>query len=265
MHPFVAATTTNADGVAVFDMAWAQGRGVYGGLPAGLMVRAMEALVDDPKATPLRSFTVHFCLPATPGEVTVHARVMRAGRRVTHAQAEVVRGEAVIAFASGSLAAGRPADLAWDRVPMPDALPVENVPSINIAAMGGPRFTRFFEYRFAGGPMLWSGAEEPLVRMWVRPGQTATVVDAALVVGMLDAGPPAALTRTLGPRVVASVDFRVQLFGAMPLDGVDPTGFWLMESRADTVGEGYMEELTHLWAPDGRHVGTCQQLVAILD
>lgn len=266
MSSFVDATTPDADGVLMLDAAWLQGRGVYGGIPAGAMVRAMQQAVGDP-ARPIRSFTVHFCEPARVGPARVRAELVRAGGRVSHARAEVTCDGVVVAFSSASFCAARPVALAWDEVAAPEATNPDEMPSMPVAERGGPRFTRLFNYRSGGGDVVWSGATEARARTWIRPPQPA-VVDAALVVGLLDAGPPALAVRDTGPRPVASVDFRVQFLRAFPLDSVDAEAWgrrhWLSDARARTVAEGYAEELTHLFAPDGRAVATCQQLIALL-
>lgn len=264
MPSFLDATTPDADGVLMLDAAWLQGRGVYGGIPAGAMVRAMEQAVGDP-ARPIRSFTVHFCEPARVGPARVGVELVRAGGRVSHARAEVTCDGVVVAFSSASFCAARPVTMCWDEVVAPEATNPVDVPRTLVGALGGPRFTRLFDYRSGGGPSLWSSAREARVRTWVRPVQPA-VVDAALVVGLLDAGPPALGVRDAGPRPLASVDFRVQFLRAFPLEGCGAPDerHWLLDARARTVAEGYSEELTHLFSPAGQPVATCQQLIAIL-
>ena len=109
-----------------------------------------------------------------------------------------------------------------------------------------------------------SGASTARLQTWIRPKDCA-VMDALHVVGVLDAGAPAVLSRLTAPRAMASVDFRMQLFCLLPLEGVDPSMHWLLDAHARVVGDGYSEQITWLFAPDGRPVGTCQQLIAIFD
>ena len=90
-------------------------------------------------------------------------------------------------------------------------------------------------------------------------------MDTLHVVGILDAGAPAVLSRLTEARAMASVDFRMQLFGSVPLQGMDPEAHWFLDTHARVVSDGYSEQITWLFAPDGRPVGTCQQLIAIFD
>ncbi|MFL5345300.1 MAG: acyl-CoA thioesterase domain-containing protein [Hyalangium sp.] len=65
-----------------FEAPWYQGRGAFGGVVAGQLLRAMEHLVADP-GRPVRSLTVHFCAPAAQGEAEVRGRIERAGKLVS--------------------------------------------------------------------------------------------------------------------------------------------------------------------------------------
>ena len=57
---------------------WSQGRSIFGGLQAALVLRAMRALV--PGHLPLRVMQTTFVAPVLTGTVHVRARVLRAGK-----------------------------------------------------------------------------------------------------------------------------------------------------------------------------------------
>jgi hypothetical protein len=56
----------------------------------------------------------------------------------------------------------------------------------------------------------------------------------------------------------------MQLFSPLPFAGADPQEHWLLDAHARVVSEGYCEQITWLYTPEGRPVGNCQQLIAIL-
>ena len=78
---------------ALVPASWGQGRAVFGGVPAGVALGAMTALVDADR--PVRSLAVTFAGPVSPGAMWVEARVLRAGRAMTLAEAiQHLRAEA---------------------------------------------------------------------------------------------------------------------------------------------------------------------------
>ena len=74
---------------------WYQGRGVYGGIQLGLMLKAAEHFIDNKEIFP-RSLTCHYCEPATEGPVNVRVQMIRAGKTISHLQVFIERDEQVI-------------------------------------------------------------------------------------------------------------------------------------------------------------------------
>ena len=256
------ACTPASDGHITFDEEWMQGRGIYGGVPAAAMVHQMTRLLDR-DACVLRSLTVHFCSPLAPTPAVVTAEAVRVGKSVAHMRSEVKQEGKIVVYASASFAAARRVDLGWQERKMPELRPASSLPPISIPDVGGPRFARFFDYRFGGQRLPMQGSDSAKLRTWIRPIDRA-VVDTPLAVGMLDAMVPAILCRLTEPRVMASVDFRIQLFTPFPLADVNPEDHWLLDAHARVLADGYSEQLTWLYSPGGQLVGSCQQLIAIL-
>ena len=84
---------------------WLQGRATYGGLVAAVGNEAMRKFV--PRDRPLRSLQTTFVGPAGPGDWSLRARVLRAGKAVTLAQCEVIEGGQVVAVQTGVYGADR--------------------------------------------------------------------------------------------------------------------------------------------------------------
>ena len=83
---------------------WMQGRAGYGGLVGALALKAMRSHV--PPARKVRSLLISFVGPVGPQEFTIHARVLRSGKAVTHVEAKLVQQEAVRCVVLGDL--GKP-------------------------------------------------------------------------------------------------------------------------------------------------------------
>ncbi len=243
-----------------FDAPWYQGRGAYGGVVAGQLLRAMEHLVADP-GRPVRSFTVHFCAPATEGEAEVRGRIERAGKLITHATARVENAAGVVAVASATFGTARPGattyfDAKRPEVPPPDAVePVpEHVPM--------PTFCQFFEYRICVGSAPYSGGE-PRIGGWIRPRGELLPLDAALCVALLDAYPPSVLSTLEGIRPAASVDFTVHFFHALPRPGDRAGAHYLRTGSSRWASEGFSEDLQELWTEEGELLAQCRQCIAV--
>jgi len=178
-------------------------------------------------------------------------------------RSEIVQEGIVVVHATASFAAARTFEMAWNERPMPVVPGPEILPSIDVALANGPQFTQFFDYRFCPDHIPMSGGDSARVQIWIRH-KDGPVVDVPHAVGLLDAGPPGIITRLTEMRPMASVDFRMQLFMPLPLEGVDPNDHWLFDAHSRILGEGYAEQIMWLYAPDGRPVGTTQQLIAVL-
>ena len=101
-------TDTGLELSATWRPEWANSTGMtHGGILGSLLDLAADwALVatqSDP--APTIDFTVHYLRPAAPGDLTVRAQLVRAGRSLTVAEAEVVDGGGkVLAVGRGTYA-----------------------------------------------------------------------------------------------------------------------------------------------------------------
>lgn len=244
-----------------YEAAWYQGRGAYGGVVAGQVLRALEHHLNDARR-PVRSLTVHFCSPAVEGVADVHTRIERAGKLVTHATARVEGSGGVVAVATATFGAARGGAPGYQEFVMPEVPAPETLTPVSEDAPM-PDFCRFFEYHFCVGPAPYSGGDVAEVGGWLRP-RDPTVLDAPLCVGLMDAYPPSVLSRMDGFRAAASVDFSVQFFQTFPVAGLAPDARYLRTGRSRHASDGYTEESQLLWTQDGTLLAQCRQLVAVL-
>ena len=236
------------------DPSWMQGRGAFGGLLAGLMLRAMGRLSDRPP----RTLTVHFCGPAV-GTLALEARVESAGRSVTQLSARLTGPDGTVALGLATFATGRDspvvvdADPAPHLVPWPGGIPMPDAPFIPVFARN------HFDFRFALGERLFSGAPTAATGGWVRFRAPAPAEPAAYA-GLLDAWPPGIFPVLQGPVTASSVDLTYQFFGALPLEKVNDPHIFL--KTVHQAAEGYAEERATLWTAEGVPVARVRQLFA---
>jgi len=254
------------------DPSWHQGRGAFGGLAAALLLSAMEEEVADAERTP-RSLTISFCAPCV-GDFELRTELVRKGSRVAHANARIVSaaGE-VMTMATASFCRPRNDSTAYATAVMPRVGPADDHRDFPRGVPGIPRFFDQIDARFCGEqapraphPLPFSGAREARVAAWLRMRPDLLLdVDASIAAMLLDILPPAVAATFSSPRPLASVNFTVDFFAALPLrPSPSRDAFYLASITSRWAGEGYTEELRDLWTADGVLLAQCRQLIALL-
>jgi Thioesterase-like superfamily len=242
---------------------WRQGRGVFGGLVVGALVRAIEQHTADPDRK-VRSVTAELPGPVEHGTVDITVETLRQGKNVSTARAALsqhgeVRSHAV-AILSAARATARP--VAWNDLTRPELPPwIDVAPSkIGIDGGPGPEFAQHFEYRIVEGALM-SGSTAPL-RGWIRPRQPGALRDAAYVAAMIDAWWPVAFVRLGELRPMATIAFTLDIVAG--LEGLDPMAPLGYRAIAPVCADGYCLETRELWGEDGRLVAINQQTFAVI-
>ena len=245
--------------VGVVTEDWAQGRAVFGGVITGVGLRALDTLV--PAGRSLRSVLVDFVGPAGPGELRVEARVLRSGRSLTQGEARVFQGESVVAILLAAYGGPRRTGISW-AAPARGAVPsLEGLPGFPYLPGVTPAFTQHFDYRWATDRLPFTGADRPEIQGFVRAAPGGGRVDAAMLLGLVDAWPAPVLSMARGVVPASTVTWMVDVVG--PLDHApEDDRFWWFEGTATAAGDGYADVEGRIFDPDGRLIATSKQLVA---
>jgi hypothetical protein len=239
--------------------AWYQGRGAYGGLANVWLLDAMTTVVRAGR-TP-RTLHVHCAAPIEAGRVEVVAERMREGARVSHAAARVLRDGVVQAFGTATFAAAR----GGDDEPLPGPPPPEMDDRAPLAALpalpGLPAFSQFVRYAFGWGQLPYTGSSVREIGGRCRFVGGARP-DAGMLAALADVWPPAELAAMTSARAAATVDMTLRFAGRWPVYGEEAVYRYAV--RGGARGDGYAGEVGHLWGPDGQHLLTVEQLVAVL-
>lgn len=236
---------------------WQQGRGAFGGLITGALVRAARAV----SPAPLRAFEAALLGPALPGAAEITVSTLRQGSAVTGMSLCLSQEGGVVDQAIAVTGAARPNTPAWDEAgpaTLPDWRNIEPLPAEIPMA---PRFSRFFEYRLVGPPPYISG-EVAEASGWIRARQTPERLDDAWIAMLIDAWWTGALTRFDAPRPIATLTYTLHLL-ASP-DGLDPAAPLFLSVRAPFCSQGYMSEERRLFGEDGRLLAINHQVIAII-
>ena len=267
--PFREATRVRPVSEGVFEAevpdGWQQGKGAFGGLVFGLLIRAACATESDPVRV-VRSFVSDIAGPVLPGPARVRVRVLRRGRTQTNLHAELEQNGDVLALASLTMSGPRvveppPVPVL---VPPPEAtLDWREVAVIPVGPPYGPAFAPHYEFRNVG-PLPFSGGAQAMTSGFVREqpiaGVDAGLLDAPAITARLDSFWPALFTIAKRPMAMTTVSFAAQYLHVEGLRADEPLFF---RAHAHVQSQGYCVEFRELWARD-RLVGLNQQTFAVL-
>jgi hypothetical protein len=239
---------------------WQQGRGAFGGLVLGGLVRCVELSEEDPSRT-LRSLTAVIAAPVLIGTARVNVTHLRRGNAVSMIRASIAADGEILAELTGVLGRDRPATPEWQRVPrlaLPDWQDLEIAP---IAAPIAPVFTQHFEYRLVGD-LPFMGGGEPVSAGWIRPRDPGASRGAAYLTACMDAWWPSSAVTFDGPRPVATMNFMLDFVGTT--EGLPPDAPYAYVGATPVAVAGYTGETRELWGEDGRLLALNRQTIAII-
>lgn len=231
--------------------------GPNGGFLAAMLVKAMDATVDDQTRVP-RSLTVHYTRPPAEGPVRITTTIERAGRTLTTMTARMEQDGRLIALALAGYSTARVAAIEFSDVPAPAVPMPEELDRVE-ARRDLPPFTRQWDMRPAIGVPPFSAHEgSTLTGGWIKPLDEHPV-DAALVAQISDAWLPAVFLRLTGPDAVPTIDLTIHFRGELPL----PADYVLVTFETRLSGAGFVEEDGLIWSRDGRLIAHSRQLALL--
>jgi acyl-CoA thioesterase len=256
-----ALTLTGSEAVshAQIGNEWAQGRATFGGLVAGLMVRALERQLPAERA--LRSCLISFVGPTAPGEATVEAKLVRVGRALTHGEARLLQKGEPCAVMLAAYGERRQTSLTIAGPTAPDIGTAEASPRLPYVEGVMPRFTKQIEFRVAGGRIPFTGAERASLSGYMRYARGGPS-DAAGLLGLIDAWPPPVLAKLKKFAPASTVTWMVDVVGELPARGTQSDAFYRYEAECSAADGGYASCEARIWGPDERLVAISRQMVA---
>lgn len=247
---------------------WTQGRAIYGGLTGALMLGAIKGKLRElgggAEPHPLRSLTVSFIGPATPGAVEVSAEVLREGKNVTQCEATMHQDGELVAVALASFGKHRDSALSLaPSHPMPELPAPESVDAFPFMEEMTPEFYRFLELRQVSGGLPFSGAESGDLSGWTALREAPEQFREEHLVAIADAWPPAPLQMVSGFAPASSLTWTLELVSEIRSDTIAPEGRFAYEATTDAARDGYAHTHAMLWRPDGELVAISRQSITV--
>ncbi|MFT3777648.1 MAG: thioesterase family protein [Ottowia sp.] len=240
------------------DPSWWGFGGLHGGLALSLLTAAMRdrsqgRVLQQVSGRFRRALRAPFCLE-------VHEP--SAGKTVSWLDADAVEEGRVAISASAVFAVPGQEGAQAIAPPMPAAPPSLQCPIFTVPPEFVP-FARHTEIRPVGSARPFGGAAEPELIAWLRLVDDDLPPDEARLIVLMDALAPsyAAILRT--PVPIPTVTFTV----TPSSDLAQATSPWvLLRARTDTSRrDGWLLERLDAWTPDGAHIGSAEQLRAVMD
>lgn len=240
---------------------WQQGRGAWGGLVAGAVVRAVEECEPDPSRR-LRTVSLHLPGPLGVGAASVRVDPLRLGSAMSTWSVTVESAGALCAQAvvlTGTARVPEETTLGWGTAGAPSLPPWPDLPPLPSGLPGMPTFLQHVELRVVEGLPLVGG--QGRAAGYVRFVEQRSW-DAAQLLGIVDAWYPTALVALPAQRPMATVTSANHLL-------VDPATIpsgepMLYAAAMAAAHDGFTTETRRLWTLDGRLAVENHQSVVLI-
>lgn len=258
----LASLTRNADGFTAHVPAeWGNGRTVFGGLQAALLVRGMRETLGDAARLPLRSMQTTFVAPIAAGQdVRLRPELLRVGKSAAHSRCDMLTSDGLGCTAVAIFGSDRPSIVSLEipRVEShadPDALP--DFPFIRGIT---PEFVRQVQLRIGRGALPYTGQDQARSTIFARLRDTDCGPEDALV-ALSDIIPTPALSMLKTPAPAASLNWMLELIGH-PAD-LDLDSWSVIDTSVRAGSDGYLSQTSVLWGSNGHAFSISHQSVAI--
>ncbi len=245
---------------AASDARWDTPRGPNGGFLAAIVLRAIEAHLDD-ASRPARSITLHYLRPPQAGPVRVDVVVERSGRTLTTLSARLMQEGKLCVIAIGAFARAFPVSARF-AAPMPIVPPASEVP-LSEPHPGAPPIRHRFNMRHAIGSEPFSGGEEALSGGWMSLHEPQAL-DAPALAFFADAWLPPIFARLETPLAAPTIDLTIHFRDPAAAGALAPDRPVLGVFRTDYAADGLAESDGELWSPGGVLLAHSRQLMLLL-
>lgn len=253
------ALARNEGDALVFNVTedWTQGRTAFGGLQAAMALTAMRKLV--PAHIPLRVLQVTFIGPVVVGDVAVHARVLRTGKSVTHAEARLVSGDDTGCLVIGVFGSERESILSINNTRYPEVASADSLKNMPLFPGITPRFLEHCALRWARSTPPFSGAKEAHSGIYIRLDEPIT--SEAHMAALCDIIPTPALSMLKKPAPASSLTWTLELLRTDYHETSAEPGWWLMDAEVTSGAGGYLSQTALLWDAQQRPIALSRQTV----
>jgi acyl-CoA thioesterase len=239
---------------------WRAGLGPHGGYLAAMILRALTEACGDP-GRPVRSLTIHFLSAPAEGPVSIGTVLERRGRSLSSLSARMEQDGRPIALALAAFS------VAWEgpeisHLDMPQVAPPDAVRRAGtVIEENGPPFARRITLQPRLGGLPFRGHADMEIGGWIGLADPRPV-DALALAFLSDALIPAPFMVIDEPAPAPTVDLTIHFRAGAPGDAAADLCLALV--RARLIQDGFFEEDSVIWAPDGTVLAHSRQLAILM-
>ena len=255
----IAARRRDAD-LVHFDVPhdWQQGITAFGGLVAAMASCALRDVLGP--RLPLRALQVNFIGPVPAGPTQIQVRTLREGKSITQAQAIVTANDQTACLVSAVLGAPRANTLITHAPTFTPSRQPESLTELPFTPGKTPIFFQHFRSRWAEGDPPSTGGNSLHSKIWLQL-QGAAVPRELLTILFADAMPSPVMGTTKSQVFGASLAWTIEFLETA--QSADNEGWWRADTELVAHSQGYANQLTTIWTPQGEAAARSQQVMAI--
>jgi len=235
---------------------WAQGRTLYGGLTAAMLLVAIEKEVDNAKL--LRTLNISFSAPASPNiELSIETELLREGKNVAQWQARLMQQGVCCVQVNAAFGMALATNVSVESCEIPDMASIDE--SFLYPEGAGPRFTEYFEAYQATKDFPLLGTDGVQLGGWIKFKQAPEVMTSAHLIALLDAWPPAISIRLTEFKAGSTVSWSIQFPNPLvEMKASEHLGFL---DELDHAADGFSYSRAKIWNNQGQLLALSYQTV----
>ena len=245
------------------DASWGQGRSVFGGLSAALVLSHIEAQTGL-KDKDLRSLNVHFCAPIMGEEnCELTYQVLSQGKSTHQIQGQLIQNGQVKTQLMACFGAKR-ASSARIKHERESELPAIQT-AFKFPYLKGvtPELVQKIDMRLTSKDMPFSGSDESQVHGWMRFEDQPEAFSDAAILALIDAWPPAILTTLSQPAPASTITWNIEFI--QPRAAIGKEDHLYYDCQVIQAELGYAHTEGRVYHPNGELLALSRQLVGIYD
>ena len=243
----------------ILPSGWAQGRAAFGGLTAAIAYHHASFGVSEEQH--IRALTVSFVGPIEVGALTLQRTILREGKNVTQVRVELLQNSAVQLSALLTFGRSRPSQVQVTDTPSAHVPPLEQGPAFPKGPLL-PEFAHNFDYRVSVGGLPFSNTPAREFGGWMRFSHESQPISIGLLLGLVDAWPPAVLPHLSQPAPASSLTWTIEFPEPLP-SSKRSDNWWQYVAYIDYAANGYGHTDAHIWDDEGNLVAISRQTITV--
>lgn len=243
------------------DESWAQGRSIFGGLSAALILAHVEAHIDF-EDKELRSVSINFCGAIAANEpCQLSYQLISAGKSVMQIQGQISQHDTIKTLATFCFGRQRNSQLTL----LPEKQPSDQVPLTSMPFMAGivPNFIQHVNLKFSSKHLPFGGQGDGHIHGQMAFQQPPAQLNDAAILALIDAWPPAVLPMLKSPAPASTITWSIEFI--QPSPALHANDFLRYDCQVIQAEQGYAHTEGKIFHPNGQLIALSRQLVGIYD